>query len=162
MKSSRRPAQLGADVEGASAVEFAIVLSLLSTLLFGLVDYGTGLWEAMVVGNAARAGAFYAALNGWNSTSITAAVTGATELSSSSSCPLPSTTYNTISACPAPSQVCACPSATLGLVAPPSPAPTPPNCSAKLCSDGVTPAGYYVQVNAKANYSTIIPWPGFS
>ena len=153
MKPGRRPwrpAVLLADRRGAAAVEFAIVLPFLLLLVVGLIDYGLGFWEQMMVGNAARAGAYFASVNGWGSGapgSIETAVTSATSLASISA----SGTY-------APSQACYCPTSS-GLVAPPG-TPTAPGCGATLCSDGVTPAGYYIVVNAGATYNTLMPWPG--
>lgn len=146
----RRPTGILADQGGAAAVEFALLLTLFTVLVAGLIDFGTGLWEAMMVGNAARAGAYYASVKGYSQSNIESAVTSATELGSN------------ISASPAPSQQCLCPSSTgTGLVAPPGTAPTPPICGGTLCSDGVTAAGYYIQVNAQMPYTLLIPWPGW-
>jgi Flp pilus assembly protein TadG len=143
------------DPSGAAAVEFAIVLPLLALLLLGLVDYGVGFWEAMMVGNAARAGAYYAAVNGWASTGTTndanidAAVTNATQLSVTASS----------------SYQCMCPTASgttiTGLTAASG---TPPACDDTNCT-GVTPnvpAGNYIQVNAQANYSPLIAFTGLA
>lgn len=148
----RRPARMRGDIGGAAAVEFAIVLPLLVMLVLGLVEYGTGLWEAMMVGNAARAGAYYAALKGWSGSNppanIETAVTSATQLGS-------------ILASPVPTQHCFCPSASSGLVAVPgSCSVSPPVCGTCTCSDGVTPAGYYIQVNAQASYSPLVAITG--
>jgi Flp pilus assembly protein TadG len=130
--------RLRADIQGSSAVEFAMVVPFLALLVLGLVDYGTGVWEAMMVGNAARAGAYYAAVNGWNSNAIETAVTSATNLSS-------------ISASPAPSRVCYCDATTSGLG-------TSTTCGTP-CADGLT-AATYVRVNAQASYSPLIPING--
>lgn len=42
---------------GAAAVEFALVLPILATLVFGIVDFGRMLWFQEVLVNATRTGA---------------------------------------------------------------------------------------------------------
>ena len=69
-------------VDGVSTIEFAVIASMLATLAIGMLDFGMGLWQQMEVGNAARAGAEFASINGYNSTGIQNAVTSATSLSS--------------------------------------------------------------------------------
>ena len=127
------------DERGATALEFALVSPLLCVLLVGLIDYGMGYWQKMQVGNAARAGAQYAMASGWNQTAISTAVTSATGLAS-------------ISASPAPSQACGCPSASSGIVA--------ASCGSS-CTGGGT-AGTYVTVNASATYSPLLPYHGIA
>ena len=43
--------------KGATAVEFAIVLSLLITLIFGIIEFGLFMFNRQVITNAAREGA---------------------------------------------------------------------------------------------------------
>ena len=43
--------------KGATAVEFAIVLSLLITLIFGIIEFGLCIFNRQVITNAAREGA---------------------------------------------------------------------------------------------------------
>jgi Flp pilus assembly protein TadG len=43
--------------KGATAVEFAIVLSLLLTLIFGIIEFGLFIFNRHVITNAAREGA---------------------------------------------------------------------------------------------------------
>src|SRR5579864_287773 len=81
---------------GTAAIEAAIVLPVLLVLATGLFDLGFAAYEAMQVQSAADAGEQYAAANSWNATQISSAVTGATGGSG-------------ITATPAPSQFCACP-----------------------------------------------------
>ena len=129
-------------VVGVSTIEFAFVASLLAFLAIGALDFGTGLWQWMQVGNAARAGAEYASANAsslntsWSTSGIENAVTSATGLSS-------------IQASPAPSKACASADAS-GLAA--------ATCGS-TCSSG-SAAGTYVTVNAQAPYSTILQYPG--
>ena len=131
--------RLWAAAEGVGTIEFAVVASMLATLAIGLLDLSMGLWQQMEVGNAARAGAEYASLYGWNSPAIQTAVTSATSLGS-------------VTASPSPTQSCGCPDATSGVVA--------ASCGS-TCSSGLT-AGTYVTVGAQASYSTILPYPGIS
>ena len=127
---------LWSDRSGVSAIEFAFVAPFLCALLLGIADFGIGFRDQMEVGNAARAGAEYAIKKGWDSTSIQNAITHATTLSG-------------LTANPAPTQTCGCPSSTLGVVA--------ATCGV-TCSSGST-AGTYVTSNAQASYRTIVPWP---
>jgi Flp pilus assembly protein TadG len=122
---------------GVSTIEFAVIASMLATLAIGMLDFGIALWQQMEVGNAARAGAEYAAKNGWNSSGIQSAVTNATSLSS-------------ISASPAPTQQCGSPDATKGVTL----SGTPPCTSAYPYT--------YISVSAQASYSPIVPFPGFN
>ena len=91
----------------------------------------------MGLGAAAQAGAEYAMLNGFSTSAISGAVTG---------------TFPTITANPAPTQFCGCPSqsgvTTASVVSPP--------CS--LCADG-SKAGTYVSVSAQGTYTTLINYP---
>jgi len=45
--------------KGTTAVEFAIVLSLLITLIFGIIEFGLFIFNRQVITNAAREGARY-------------------------------------------------------------------------------------------------------
>jgi Flp pilus assembly protein TadG len=123
------------DASGVSTIEFAFVVTFLCLLAVGIVDFGMGFWEQMQVGNAARAGAEYASVNGWNQSAIQSAATSATGLGSISA---------------TASESCGCPNASTGI--------TSATCGA-ACSGGGT-AGTYVTVNTSATYSTIVPYPG--
>jgi Flp pilus assembly protein TadG len=136
-----RRMRISAAVDAVSTIEFALIASILTTLAIGTLDFGMGLWQQMEVGNAARAGAEYAARHGWDSTAIQNAVTSATSLSS-------------ITASPAPAQVCGCPGATTGVTLT---GQTPP-CTTS-CSSGAAP-NTYVTVSAQASYALIVPFPG--
>jgi Flp pilus assembly protein TadG len=127
---------------GTAAIEFALFTPLLLILLTGTVELGFIMYEAMQVNNAVEAGALYAAANGFNAASITSAVNNASVLP---------TGLNALTATPAPTQFCGCPTAAgvtnLG---------NPP-CSATACSG--SPAGTYVRVNASLTHTVIIPNP---
>jgi Flp pilus assembly protein TadG len=124
---------------GTAAIEFALFLPVLLILLTGTVELGFSAYEAMQVNNAVEAGALYAAKNGYNAASVTSAVTNASVLPAG---------LSALTATPAPSEFCGCPTATgitkLGSLP----------CSATACSG--SPAGTYVQVNASLNHTTII------
>jgi len=122
-------------IRGTAAIEFAAIVTALAVLFVAVADVGIGFYRKMQVQNAAQAGAQYAALYGFVASSIANAVTAATSFSG-------------ISASPAPSKYCGCPSSS-GI--------TNSSCGA-ICSDGSTP-GTYVAVSAQATYATIIPYP---
>ncbi|MGO8847274.1 MAG: TadE family protein, partial [Methylocella sp.] len=75
---------------------------LLLIVLTGTVELGFLMYEAMQVNNAVEAGALYAAANSFNAANITSAVTNASVLP---------TGLNTLTATPAPTQFCGCPTA---------------------------------------------------
>jgi Flp pilus assembly protein TadG len=127
---------------GTAAIEFALFTPLLLIVLTGTVELGFLMYEAMQVNNAVEAGALYAAANSFNAANITSAVTNASVLP---------TGLNTLTATPAPTQFCGCPTAAgvTNLGSPP--------CSATACSG--SPAGTYVQVNASLTHTIIIPNP---
>jgi Flp pilus assembly protein TadG len=139
MKNGRKFSRLLVDDKGTAAIEFGLVGSALTLLMLGLMDFGMGYWESIQVGNAARAGAQYAVVNGWNQSGISTAVTSATSLAS-------------ISATPAPSESCGCPSASSGV--------TSATCGTSCAGGGN--AGTYITVNAQASYTPIFPISGFS
>lgn len=120
---------------GTAAIEFAIVGSVLVTLLLAGVDLGMAFYSDMQVETSAQSGAEYAAVHGFDATAITSAVTHATSASG-------------IDASPAPFQFCGCVSAS---------AVTGATCGT-VCPDGMT-AGSYVTVTAARSYSTLIPYP---
>jgi Flp pilus assembly protein TadG len=123
---------------GTVALEFAFVAPVLLILLVGIVEIGNGVYEAMQVQNAAEAGALYVAKHGWNSAAISAAVTNATGLSG-------------VTASPAPSQFCGCPSA--GAV------------TVVICTGtcvGGTAVSSYVRINAAFAHTAILSYPGIA
>lgn len=114
---------------GAAAVEAALLFPVLLLLVAALFDLGLGALASMRVKSAADAGARYASMNEWNAAQISLAVTSATGGSG-------------ISASPAPSQFCACP--TGGTL-------TPVPCG-NVCPNGTQP-GLYGLVNAQTVYT---------
>jgi Flp pilus assembly protein TadG len=127
---------------GTAAIEFGLFIPVLLVVLMGTVELGFLMYEGMQVNNAVEVGILYAAKNGWNSANITNAMVGASILP---------TGLNALTATPAPTQFCGCPTAVgiTNLGSPP--------CSATACSG--SPAGTYVQVNASLTHTVIIPTP---
>ena len=123
---------------GIAAIEFAILGAVLCLIVIAVGDLGMGFYSYMQVQNSAQAGAQYAAVHGFNSTSITTAVTSATSISG-------------ITASPAPQQFCGCVSGTAVVAA---------TCGT-VCADGMS-AGTYVSAAAVRDYTTLISWPGFA
>lgn len=125
---------------GMAAVEFAIVVPLLLALLVPACDLGMAISQELRVLGAVQAGAQYALANGFASTAIQNAVTGATSLTS-------------ISVTPAPAESCGCPTGSSVAVA----NPAIPPCTGK-CPNGAQ-SGTYVTVSATAVYYPLIPYP---
>ena len=128
---------------GVAAVEFAIVVPILLAILVPACDLGMGFSQKQQVWEAAQAGAQYALANGFASTAIQNAVTGAASLSS-------------ISATPAPAESCGCPTGSSVAAA----NPAVPPCTGK-CPNGAQ-SGTYVTVTATAVYYPLIPYPTLS
>jgi Flp pilus assembly protein TadG len=125
--------RVGGD-EGTAAIEFALLIPLLLTLMMGVTELGFAMYEGMQVYSAAEAGALYATKNGWDSAGISSAVTNATGTSG-------------LTASPAPTLFCGCPSAS-GIVT--------WSCTTK-CANGST-SSQYVRVNASLAHQTILPY----
>jgi Flp pilus assembly protein TadG len=125
----------GNGIAGLAAIEFAIIGPILVLMLVCMVDLGSGIYGNMQVENAAQAGAEYAAVHGFDVSSISNAVTSAN-------------LFPGIGASPAPSQFCGCPSST-GI--------TTVACSA-TCVSGSS-AGVYVAVSSTGTYTTLLPYP---
>ncbi|HEV8678534.1 MAG TPA: TadE/TadG family type IV pilus assembly protein [Stellaceae bacterium] len=122
---------------GTAAIEFAIGVPVLLMLLVPVADLGLALSQYIKTQQAAQAGALYAANHPWNSKSpaeIASAVTAAS-------------TLRGISATPAPSQTCGCPTGASIAAA---------SCSS-TCAGGEAP-GYYVVVNAQSPYTSQLPY----
>jgi Flp pilus assembly protein TadG len=123
-------------IAGVSGIEFAIVAPLLVLTSVCAFDLGMGFYRKMQVESAAQAGAQYAMLNGFKANSIANAVSNATNFSG-------------LSASPAPSQFCGCPSGA-GI--------TSASCTS-TCSTGFPP-GTYAVASATGTYTTLLPYPG--
>jgi Flp pilus assembly protein TadG len=124
--------------DGMAAIEFGILSTVMMIFLIIAVDLGMSAYSAMQVQTSAQSGAEYAAAHTFDATAISNAVTN-------------STSATGISASPAPTKFCGCPSST-GV--------TTATCSS-TCADGSI-AGNYVRVTATRSYSTMISYPGMS
>jgi len=127
-------ASLARAERGNAAIEFALAAPILLGLLVPVADLGIAFSQQIQVQQAAQAGAQYALLHGWSSSAITNAVTAATNLPG-------------VSAAPAPSQSCGCPTGTTISAA----------ACASACANGET-AGTYVFVNAQSAYTPVLPY----
>jgi len=129
--------RLSRERSGAAAVELALALPFLAAVLLPMVDIGMAAYQQMAVDDAAQAGAAYALVHGWNSTAIQTAVTSASDIAG-------------ISASPAPTQFCGCPSGSAVASA---------ACGGN-CAGGAA-AGTYVTVNARRTFTPLVPYSGF-
>jgi len=128
----RRFFDLSSDRSGAAAVEFGIIVPMLALMAISVTDIGLAVYRKMQVEGAAQAGAQYAIMNGYDSSAITSAVTSATNSSA-------------ITATPAPTKFCGCPTgSSISTI----------TCGA-TCSGGST-AGTYVAVSAQSVYYTFL------
>lgn len=123
------------DRSGVGAIEFAVIAPLLILMFVASADLGLGIYQDMQVDSAAQYGAQYALVNGYDSSAITSAVQGSTDLS-----PLTVT----------PSSFAGCPGAN-GVL--------PQLAGGLPCSDGST-SGTFVRVLVTHTYTTLIPYPG--
>ncbi len=122
-------------ISGLSGIEFALIAPVLILMFLVTVDFGLAAYAKIEVEAATQAGAEYAALYGYDSTKISSAVTNATAVSG-------------LSATPAPSEFCGCPS---------SSGVTTATCGTN-CDSGMK-AGTFVTVSAQASYSTLLSYP---
>ena len=173
---------LRAPPRGLAAVEFGLAAPILILLLVALVDLGIGFYDSLQVRGAASAGAEYATIHAWNSTSTSPSIQSAA--TNAGTCIGGTLQANS----PAPFQVCACPnpssgiatnlknaidgqtvSATTGTTQAPGATstalgscnvPTAYTCTGCTTSKGtVCSAGLYAVVVATCNYSPMLPYP---
>jgi Flp pilus assembly protein TadG len=123
------------NTDGAAAIEFAIVVPVLTLMVIAVSDIGLGVYHKMQVEDAAQVGAAYAVRNGFDVNAITNAVLNATNASM-------------ISASPAPMQFCGCATgSSINSV----------TCGAP-CPGGAL-AGTYATVSAQMTYNTTMTYP---
>ncbi|MDN5003682.1 TadE/TadG family type IV pilus assembly protein [Bradyrhizobium sp. GCM10027634] len=120
------------DNRGVAAVEFGIMIPVLSLMVVSVTDIGLALYRKMQVEEAAQAGAQYAIARGFDAGGISSAVTSATNSSD-------------ITASPAPVTFCGCPTST-GV--------STVGCGT-VCTGGAQ-AGTYTTISARATYYTLI------
>ncbi len=127
--------------EGVAALEFAICAVFLVPLFLGAVSLGLAAWTKMQVGNAARAGAVYAASHVYDAAGITAAAQNATALSTS----VQVTPVQVTQSCTDPA------TGTISKATNTNP-----------CPGTGSPPGDYVTVTTHKPYSFILPIPGIA
>lgn len=127
---------------GTAAIEFALAAPILVTVLMATVELGRAMYEAMQVYNAVEAGMMYAAKNGWDFAGITNAVVNASAVFGAPA--------QGLTASPAPSQFCGCPSAA-GIAS--------AACTGSPCTDGAAPR-QYVKINAALPHLALMPGSG--
>ncbi|WGR95588.1 pilus assembly protein [Bradyrhizobium sp. ISRA443] len=120
------------NTRGAAAIEFGILVPLLTLMVVSVVDIGLAVYRKMQVESAAQAGVEYAIAHGFDSNAMSAAVVNATNSTA-------------ISASPAPVKFCGC-ATTSGV--------TSTTCGS-TCPGGAQ-AGTYTTVSAQGSYWTII------
>jgi Flp pilus assembly protein TadG len=131
------------DRQGVAAVEFALIAPVLLVMLAGVIDFSLYIGTRIELEQALRAGAQYALKDFTDSTTISAAVTGATNLSSV-----------TVSYDPATDSYCECPDGTSNAC--------PGNASYSACSTGERP-GLFVTLVGSATYDPMFTdLPGLS
>ena len=123
---------------GVAAIEFGLTAPFLIMLVVGTVEVGSGVYQAMQAQNAAEAGAVYASKYGFDTAGISSAVLNATPAAG-------------ITATPAPSQFCGCPT-TAGITA---------TACASTCADGSAP-GQYAQISAQIAHTPILSFSGLA
>ena len=146
-RTTRRFGRIGwQKADGTATIEFAFAVTFLSFLAVGVLDFGMGFWQYMQVQNAVDAGANYAIVNGYDTTGISSAVTGATGLSG-----LTMTTGY-------PQRTCGCPTGSGSTI-------TGFNFVSITCGSTCAAGGTaqrYILIAAQSNYSTIFTWPGLA
>ena len=137
---------------GNIAVEFAIALPVLATLVLGIVDYGMLMYTAASLKGATRAGAEYARAY-WNNPSVSNVATG-TQQQVCSALGLTLTAGSCSPVTPSVSTSCTCADNTSVTPCPPTGNP----CTAKT-NPGVL---LYVTVAAVESFSPIFSWASFA
>ncbi|KWV52970.1 hypothetical protein AS156_09380 [Bradyrhizobium macuxiense] len=120
------------NTRGAAAIEFGVLVPLLTLMVISVVDVGLAVYRKMQVEDAAQAGVEYAVAHGFDANGISAAVANATNSTA-------------ITANPGPTKYCGCATAS-GV--------NSMTCGS-VCPGGAL-AGTYTTVTAQALYWTII------
>lgn len=139
MRSTSRSRALPQGPRGQSAVEFAMIASIVLIVLLAVADFGRMFYVSIALNNAARAGAQYGSqslITAADSSGMAAAVDNdATNISNLST---PSTS------------LCGCASSL--------PANVTNTCPSSYCTNN--PDAIYVTVTASAPFNTITKYPG--
>ncbi|MDN4985206.1 MULTISPECIES: TadE/TadG family type IV pilus assembly protein [unclassified Bradyrhizobium] len=120
------------DERGVAAIEFGIMIPILSLMVVSVTDIGLAVFRKMQVEDAAQAGAQYAIIHGFDASGISSAVTSATNSTA-------------VTASPGPVKFYGCPTGTgVSVVS-----------AGTVCTGGAQ-AGTYATVSAQATYYTLI------
>lgn len=138
--------QLIRDQRGVSAVELGLAAAFILPPVASVFDFGMAFSEKIKLQQAVQAGAQYASMNVWDSSSSPTNITNTVKNA------LPTSLRNLVSVSPAPSEACYCPTGT-GLQS----ADSLSSCGTTTCSDGES-SGYYVTVTATLGYSPVAPY----
>jgi Flp pilus assembly protein TadG len=156
--------RLVAAAGGTSTIEFALVAAfLILPLTLGVYDFGTALYTWMKVGNAARAGAQYANVNGYSSAYTTSGNSCGTPPSNTFTCAVQSaTSLGTNVTVSAGNAYCGCQSGSTYNAQTFSPPCNVCNANytSNCCPAGQTPVTLG-QVNASYTYTPIFSYLGF-
>jgi Flp pilus assembly protein TadG len=144
-------AALARDRRGMSAVEFGIAAPVFLAILMPVVDLGRAYSQQIQVRQAVQAGALYASVNVYNtstwSTNVQNAVTNSTYLSSDA------TFAATVGA-----ESCGCPNGTsTDIVSHDTVTTCGPSNGGTNCSDGSAP-GYYVTITGSLTCTPVMPY----
>lgn len=129
------------DVCGVAAVEFALVVPVLATLLLGMADGAFLLLAKMDMEHSAKAGAVYTASNSTNVAAIKTAISGATGRPASA-------VRATVGA-----EYCMCPDGTAKACT--------STCRIDGVDDDIAP-GHFIDLTASTDHRTFLPWPGLT
>jgi Flp pilus assembly protein TadG len=120
--------------QGASLVEFGLMLPFLTLLLLGVIDFGRAYYMQVEVSNAAYTGALYGTQNPTDATGMQNAATGdAADITGMSA----TATYG-----------CECSDGSNVVAS----CTSQPSCGVNVVN--------YVRVTTSATYKTMFPWPG--
>jgi Flp pilus assembly protein TadG len=127
--------------DGAALVELALVIPLLTLLVFGAIDLGRAYYLILEVANAAHAGAEYGSQNPSSTAGMTAAATQSA----------PDVANLTVAT---PTWGCECSDGSSYTAS----CTTTPTCN--VSGTRGSNVVYRVQVKASVAYNTLVPWPG--
>jgi Flp pilus assembly protein TadG len=152
----RRRGWIGAlvrDRRGMSAVEFGLAAPIFLAALSPVIDIGLAFSHQIRVNQAVEAGAQYAAMNPYNTSStwssnVSSAITNATTMSVNPSvgaqtCGCPNDSNTAIVLAPTPNTVSNCGTAN--------------GATGSLCTDLSQP-GYYITISATSTYTSVMPY----
>jgi len=148
------------DRRGVSAVELGLTAAFIMPPLATVFDLGMAFSQEIKLQQAVQAGAQYASMNVWESSSSPTAITNAVTNALPASLQSAVTTagdFNSDGSVnhSAPYQACYCPTGTSGTYF--TSADNLSTCGTTTCSNGEK-SGYYATVSAKLNYTPIAPY----